>query len=42
MPQASIRSSASSSPIAGRANSRASSVLGLTSTAARTLAIVDL
>src|SRR5437762_11598759 len=36
MPQASMRSSASSGPMAGRANSRASSVLGLTSTAART------
>src|SRR2546429_781252 len=39
MPHASIRSSASSAPIAGRGNSRASSVLGLVSTTARTVSL---
>src|SRR5207248_11142825 len=37
MPHASMRSSASSAPIAGRGNSRASSVRGLVRTTARTV-----
>src|SRR2546426_10177785 len=39
MPHASIRSSASSAPIAGRGNSRASSVLGFVRTTARTVSL---
>src|SRR5438874_11304582 len=39
MPHASIRSSASSAPIAGRGNSRASSVFGFMSTTARTVSL---
>src|SRR5437667_269042 len=41
MPHASILSNPSSGPIVGRANSRASSVFGLTSTAARTSVMSD-
>src|SRR2546427_8316117 len=41
MPHASILSRPSSGPMAGRANSRASSVFGLTSTAARTSVMSD-
>src|SRR2546429_3083348 len=39
MPHASMRSSASSAPITGRANSRASSVRGLVRTTARTISL---
>src|SRR5919198_2063794 len=39
MPQASMRSNASSAPIAGRGNSRASSVRGFVRTTARTVSL---
>src|SRR5215510_8955870 len=42
MPQASMRSSASSAPMAGRGNSRSSRVFGFTSTAARTVGAIRL